>query len=316
MEVFAGALSLRRPRDMTNRKNNIVVGLFVILSLLILLFGVYFLKETVPGRKSDNYHVLFSQVSTLQDGDPVKVNGVKMGKVQGIDLAGNRVRVNLKLDKGLKLPKDSEVRIQNIGLMGERQVGILLGQSSEYWPTGSELEGRLDAGIAEALGVAGEVFVESETLVRSLHNIMDSTVGKPEFVASFNSVVSQTQELSSRLNVFIREIDPKVKHSLANLEDASSRVHILLKDQEVPVKNIIQNGQEVSGKLKEVVDKADRVADEMNRLLAKVNSSNSTLGAMLNDSTFYQELRGTMKSADSLFRHIEKKGLDVNVNLF
>jgi hypothetical protein len=37
---------------------------------------------------------------------------------------------------------------------------------------------------------------------------------------------------------------------------------------------------------------------------------------MLNDSTFYLELRGTLNSADSLFRHIEKKGLDVNVNLF
>ncbi|MEO6097291.1 MAG: MlaD family protein [Fibrobacteria bacterium] len=303
-------------QDMTNRKNNIVVGLFVILSLLILLFGVYFLKETVPGRKSDNYQVLFTQVSTLQDGDPVKVNGVKMGKVKGIELVGNRVRVSLKLDRGLKLPKDSEVRIQNIGLMGERQIGIQLGQSAESWPTGAELEGKIDAGIAETMGIAGEVFVESETLVRSLRSIMDSTVGKPEFVASFNNVVSQTEELSKRLNTFINDIDPKVKHSLANLEDASQRVHILLKDQEIPVRTIIQNGTEVSGKLRDVVDKADRVADEMNRLLAKVNSSNSTLGAMLNDSTFYLELRGTLNSADSLFRHIEKKGLDVNVNLF
>jgi phospholipid/cholesterol/gamma-HCH transport system substrate-binding protein len=301
---------------MTNRKNNIVVGLFVILSLLILLFGVYFLKEATPGQKSDTYYARFPQVSTLQDGDPIKVNGVKMGKVDGIELKDNRVRVTLKLDKGVKLPKDSEIRIQNIGLMGERQIGILLGKSAESWPTGSELDGQLDAGIAEAMGIAGEVFVESETLVRSLHNIMDSTVGKPEFVATFNNVVSQTEDLSSRLNVFIREIDPKVKHSLTNLEDASNRVHILLKDQEVPVKTIIQNGQEVSGKLREVVDKADRVADEMNRLLAKVNSSNSTLGAMLNDSTFYLELRGTLNSADSLFKRIEKKGLDVNVNLF
>ncbi len=301
---------------MTNRKNNIVVGLFVILSLVILLFGVYFLKETVPGRKTDHYYANFDQVSTLQDGDPVKINGVKMGKVQGIELKGNRVRVRLELDHGIKLPKDSEVRIQNIGLMGERQIGILLGRSTEYYATGSDLEGRLDAGIAEAMGVAGEVFVESEVMVKSLRAIMDSTVGKPEFVASFNAVVKQTEDLSLRLGTFLRDVDPKVRHSLSNLEDASARVHILLRDQEVPVKNIIQNGQEVSSKLRDVVEKADRVADEMNRLLVKVNSDKSPLGAMLNDSTFYFELRSTLTSADSLFRHIEKKGLDVNVNLF
>ncbi len=301
---------------MTNRKNNIVVGLFVVLSLVILLFGVYFLKETTPGKKSDSYHVMFDQVSTLQDGDPVKVNGVKMGKVDGIELKGNRVRVALKLDKGLKLPKDSEVRIQNIGLMGERQVGILMGRSPENFPAGSDMEGTLDAGIAEAMGVAGEVFVESETMVRSLRAVMDSTISKPEFVSSFNNVVRQTEDLSQQLGIFLKDIDPKVKHSLSNLEDASSRVHILLRDQEIPVKNIIQNVQEVSSKLRDVVEKADHVADEMSRLLVKVNSDKSTLGAMLNDSIFYVELRATLKSADSLFRHIEKKGLDVNVNLF
>jgi phospholipid/cholesterol/gamma-HCH transport system substrate-binding protein len=259
---------------------------------------------------------MFDQVSTLQDGDPVKINGVKMGKVQGIELQGNRVRVTLKLDRGVKLPKDSDVRIQNIGLMGERQVGILMGRSPEYFPTGADMEGSLDAGIAEAMGVAGEVFVETEVMVKSLRAVMDSTVGKPEFVASFNRVVKQTEDLSQQLGTFLNDIDPKVRHSLTNLEDASSRVHILLRDQEVPVRNIVQNGQEVSSKLRAVVDKADRVADEMNRLLVKVNSDKSTLGAMLNDSTFYLELKSTLNSADSLFRHIEKKGLDVNVNLF
>src|SRR5690606_15735878 len=133
-------------------------------------------------------------------------------------LKGNRVSVALKLDRGIKLPKDSDVRIQNIGLMGERQVGILLGKSADVYPTGAELEGNLDAGIAEALGVAGQVFLESEELVKSLRSIMDSTVGKPEFVATFNKVVDQTGELSARLNAFIREIDPQVKHSLSNLE--------------------------------------------------------------------------------------------------
>src|SRR4051812_11925113 len=103
---------------MANRKNNMVVGLFVLISMLILLFGIYFLKETTPGQKSDTYYAVFDQVSTLQDGDPVKVNGVKSGKVVGISLKDNHVRVTLKLDRGLKLNKDCEVRIQNIGLMG------------------------------------------------------------------------------------------------------------------------------------------------------------------------------------------------------
>jgi phospholipid/cholesterol/gamma-HCH transport system substrate-binding protein len=301
---------------MTNRKNNMVVGLFVLLSLLILLFGIYFLKETTPGQKTDTYYAVFDQVSTLQDGDPVKVNGVKMGKVTAIHLQDNTVRVTLKLNRGVHLNKDCQVRIQNIGLMGERQIGILLGKSPEALPAGAELRGDLDAGIAEAMGVAGEVFVEAETLVRSLRTVMDSTVGKPEFAANFNLLVHQTEDLSKRLNLFLDDVDPKVKRSLNNLENASSQVRILMKEQDEPVRNIIRNGQDVSLKLREVVEKADRVADEMNTLLSKVNSDKSALGAMLGDSTFYRDLRSTLNSADSLFRQIEKKGLDVNLNLF
>lgn len=301
---------------MANRKNNMVVGLFVLLSLIILLFGIYFLKETTPGQKTDTYYAVFDQVSTLQDGDPVKVNGVKSGKVSGIKLEGNRVKVTLKLDRGVRLNKDCQVRIQNIGLMGERQIGVQLGQSNEYLPPGTTLTGVIDAGIAEAMGVAGEVFVEAETLVRSLRTVMDSTVGKPEFATTFNGLVKQTDDLSKRLNSFLDEVDPKVKHSLNNLETASSQVRLLLKDQDEPVRNIIRNGQDVSLKLREVVDKADRVADEMNSLLSKVNSDKSALGAMLGDSTFYRDLRSTLTSADSLFRQIDKKGLDVNINLF
>jgi phospholipid/cholesterol/gamma-HCH transport system substrate-binding protein len=301
---------------MTDRKNNIVVGVFVLLSVFILLFGVYFLKEAKPGQKFDAYRIYFSQVSTLQGGDPVKVNGVKAGKVDDIALEGNRVRVTVKLNRGIRIPKDSDVRIQNIGLMGERQIGILLGGSGEAVEPGGEFTGSIDAGIAEAMGVAGEVFVEAETLVRSLRTVMDSTVGKPEFVATFNGLVRQTEDVSRRLGVFLEEIDPKVKTSLNNLENASSQVRFILKEQEEPVRNIIRNGQEVSGRLKDVVEKADKVADEMNRLLARANSGNSTLGAMLNDSTFYVELRSTLNSADSLFKQIEKQGLDVNIKLF
>ena len=300
----------------SNNKNNIVVGLFVTVALLVLLCGIYFLKETVPGQKTDTYKVRFNQVSTLQDGDPIKVNGVKMGKVEGVELRGRRVLVTLKLNRGVRLPKDSHVRIQNIGLMGERQVGILLGESEEYFVPGDEMEGELDAGIAEAMGTAGEVFKEAETMVHNLRAVMDSTVGKPEFAVAFNQAVRQTSDLTRKLNRFMDEIDPKVKHSLTNLEAAGSQVRILVHDQDAPVREIVQNGRDVSSQLKDVVKKADVAADEVNKLLAKLNSDQSSLGAMMNDTAFYGELRSTLKSADSLFRQIKKKGLDVNLDLF
>ncbi len=299
-----------------DRKDNFVVGLFVVLAVAILLYGVYFLKETSPGRKMDKYSVLFDQVSTLQNGDPVKVNGVKMGKVADLKLIDQHVHVTVEVERGIRLPKDSEVRIQNIGLMGERQIGILLGHSSDYFVPGAELQGVLDAGIAEALGIAGEVFVQSEIMVKTLRSVMDSTVGKKEFVSTFNQLLDDTKALSNRLNDLVKKVDPQIRHSIANLENASLQMNSLIKEEQKPLHNIIKNGEDISERLKVVAAKADQIAENMNHMLEKAQSGHSTLGAMLNDTTLYTELRSTAQSADSLFRQIKKQGLDVNIDLF
>ena len=149
---------------MTPRARNAAVGAFVLASILLLLFGIYFLKQTVPGRRTDTYYARFSQVSNLDIGDPVKVNGVNVGKVKAIELEGSGVKVTFEMRRGVFLNRDADLRIQNIGLMGERQIGIRLGQSSEAVLPGALLEGTLDAGIAEAMGVAGEVFIEADSL--------------------------------------------------------------------------------------------------------------------------------------------------------
>ena len=131
------------------------VGLVVILALIILVFGIFFLNEKDPRETYNTFHLRFTQVSTLVLDDPVKVNGVKLGKVEAIELSGHRVVVTIRLRTDVKIPKDSEIRVQNIGIMGERQIGIILGDQMEYFAPGDTITGRFDAGIAEAIGVAG-----------------------------------------------------------------------------------------------------------------------------------------------------------------
>jgi phospholipid/cholesterol/gamma-HCH transport system substrate-binding protein len=301
---------------MDGKNQNLAVGGFVLLALAILLFGVYFLKGMVPGQREDTYYVLFDQVSTLQNGDPVKINGVKMGKVEKIALQDRRVKVSLKVDRAIKLTRDCQVRIQNIGLMGERQIGIQLGSATENWSAGSTLEGSLDAGIAEAMGVAGEVFVQAESLVRNLKSVLDSTVARPDFASRFNGLLNETEGLVQKISVFVDDADPRLKRSLGSLEKAGQEVTSLVAEQREPLHAIVENGRQASERLKDLGDRADKVAREMEALLQQINSDQGTVGALLRDTTMHKELARTLHSADSLFRVIRKKGLDVNLNLF
>jgi len=72
----------------------------------------------------------------------------------------------------------------------------------------------------------------------------------------------------------------------------------------------------VSRHAKELAERSQRVAQGLEDVLAKMNSKNGTLGALLTDSTLHRDLRAALRSADTLFRTVNRKGLDVNVDFF
>ena len=98
----------------------LAVGLVVLLAIIILIFGLFFLNDKDPREVFDTYFLRFPQVSTLTLDDPVKINGVKLGKVEDIHLAGTKVLVVVRIRNDVRIPVGSEIRVQNIGIMGER----------------------------------------------------------------------------------------------------------------------------------------------------------------------------------------------------
>lgn len=293
-----------------------MVGAFVLGALAVLVFGIYFLKETVPGRAMDTYTAHFAQVSTLQTGDPVKVNGVKAGRVTAIALEGRRVRVTFEIEEGIGLPRDSEVRIQNIGLMGERQLGILMGVAAEDAAPGDAFEGRLDAGIAEAMGAAGEAIVEADLLVRSIRSAVDSTVGRPEFAARVNALLASAEDIAARLERLAADIAPPLREGVTSFQVAGREVETFIKKQEPQLDQLVRDGAAAAQRARALTERGENAARHLEDILARLNEGKGTAGALLNDTTLHRDLTSALRSADSLFRDMRRKGLDVNVDLF
>ena len=301
---------------MNSRSQNIAVGAFVLAALAVLVFGVYFLKETVPGRAVDPYVARFDQVSTLQEGDPVKVNGVKLGRVTAIALEGNRVKVDFEIERGVHLPRNSEVRIQNIGLMGERQLGIRMGASKEVTPPGGNFEGQLDAGIAEAMGAAGEAIAEAQLLAKTLRSVVDSTVGRPEFASRVNALLGSAEDLTGRLDKLAQDVDPQIREGVKTFNGLSRDMNGFVNRQKPQVEQILKDGGDVMARSRVIAERGERAAQNLEEILAKLNNGKGTAGALLNDTLLHRDLAKALRSADSLFRSMQKKGLDVNVDLF
>ena len=296
------------------------VGLVVILALIILVFGIFFLNEKDPRETYDTYYLRFTQVSTLVLDDPVKVNGVKLGKVVAIELAGHRVVVTISLRTDVKIPKDSEIRVQNIGIMGERQIGMILGDSTTYFTPGDTITGQFDAGIAEAIGLAGELCDSTKVLLESVKQALNTTIVNPEFQERFKTLFIKAEKLEDRLMVMLNTADPQLKKSLEGLNQVTVKVNDLLDGVKEPVDKMFANTDKIMGDAGKLIAELEGVTQHLDELVAKVQTKletkDNTIGILLNDRTLHDDLVKTVHSADSLVRVILHDGLDINVDFF
>jgi len=97
------------------------VGIFVLLGLIVLTFFTFKVsKWGLIAEKGYRLTVDFDSAAGLEPKSDVKMAGVPIGKVEDIQLIGNRARLVLRIREGIKIPIDSVGTIQTQGLLGER----------------------------------------------------------------------------------------------------------------------------------------------------------------------------------------------------
>ena len=116
---------------MRDVSTEIKVGMVVIAAIVILLYGIIWVKGYQFTVGHYEYSALFPQVGSLSIGDPVSVLGVRKGEVKDIKLSDDQVSVTMSMASDVKLKEDASVAIVNVGLMGERFVDVNPGKAGE-----------------------------------------------------------------------------------------------------------------------------------------------------------------------------------------
>ena len=112
------------------RRREIAAGLFLFLGLLILLFGISWLKDFWALRKTYPIKATFKDISGLRMNDPVDIAGVEKGKVTGVEIRKKDILITLNIDDDMNVPVDSRITMRTRSLFtGERYLKIDLGNS-------------------------------------------------------------------------------------------------------------------------------------------------------------------------------------------
>ena len=118
----------------------VTVGLFVVLGLCALAYLSVRLGQLQIGQGNTyDLTAVFPTVAGLRMGATVEVAGVRIGRVQDINLAEYAAVVILRLDKQVQLQEDAIASIRTRGLIGEKYVRITPGGSERLLAAGERI---------------------------------------------------------------------------------------------------------------------------------------------------------------------------------
>lgn len=118
---------------MRYRKPLIGLSIFLVLAVVVtwMVFGT--LQRGVEGP-TNTYSAMFSDVSGLHPGDDVRVAGIRVGRVDRVDLVGARAKVTFRVQKSQVLYTNTVASVTYQNIIGQRYLGLAPGASGNQAP--------------------------------------------------------------------------------------------------------------------------------------------------------------------------------------
>ncbi len=269
------------------------IALTAIVGIVVLFYGLQFLKGLNVFSTDTTYYVAFDDVSGLSASSPVYANGYRVGVVSSLNYdydPQGKIVAELDLNENMRVPKGSHAELAS-DLLGNIKINLILSQDPINMLTaGDTIAGSAEMGM---MSKVGSLLPALEKMLPKLDSIMGSLntlLADPALRNTLHSVEGMTSNLDAT--------SQELKSLSASL------------NQEVPTmlkkaNGVMDNTQKLTNNLA-LVDIATMTA-KVNQTLAnveemtnKLNSSEGTLGLLMRDASLYNNLNATAASADSL----------------
>ncbi len=280
------------------------LGILIVASLAILIWGLSYLKGNDIFKKSNTYNVVYNRIEGLTSSNDVLLSGHKIGQVKNISFLpdnSGRLIVSFTIDSDIKLPVNTVAQIISSDLMGTRVIKINLGDKEGFYTPGDTIPGDVESDLKEqvsmqvlplknkaeellgsldsAITVLTVIFNEDarKNLSESFENINQTIYNIEKTTADFQSLVAGKKDNIERIITNFDNITTEISNSTedfkSTMKNLSSLSDSLL---QYPISHILKNISESTEKINDVI--------------ARLESSDNTAGLLLNDTQIYENL--------------------------
>lgn len=271
----------------------IKIALVAIVGILVMYFGINFLKGMNLFSTNNAYYMTFDDIQGLGASTPIYADGYKVGTVDGLEYdykENGPIKVKVDINKDLRIPQGSKAEIVK-DLMGNLQVNLLLANNPrERVEPGGIIPGTVNGGMMDK---AANLIPVVEKMLPKLDSILTSVnalLADPALAASLHNV----ETITSNLTVSTRELNTLMAGLNKQVPGMIGKANGVLDNTNRLTANLAS--LDVQGTL----NKVNQTLESAHQFTEKLNSNQGSLGLLMNDTKLYDNLTSTMSHADSL----------------
>ncbi|MBC7749474.1 MAG: MCE family protein [Methylotenera sp.] len=282
----------------------IKTAILVIASILLFIWGYSFLKGRDLFINYKTFYVEYKTVEGLTTSAPVTINGLVIGKVSKISIieGTGQLLVELQLKTDFPISKSSIASIYEPGFIGGKQIAIIPNFKDKTLAVDGQ---KLKAGVK--MGLTDKVGDQLAPLQEKLEKLLGST---EVLISGLNNVLDPKGQQDLKLTL------AELSKTIEQFHKVSMSVNDLLNTNKTQINGVVTNFNKISGnfsKISDSLDKADlgKTVKNLNATLARVDdivtgleSGKGSMGKLLNDDAFYQNVKTSTKELELLLQDI------------
>jgi phospholipid/cholesterol/gamma-HCH transport system substrate-binding protein len=280
------------------------LGVLIVVSITILIWGLSYLKGNDVFKKSDDYHVIYSRIEGLSASNDVMLSGYKIGQVKNIQFLpdhSGRLLVTFSIDSSVKLPVNTVAQIVSSDLMGTRVIKINLGSGQEFYANNDTIPGDVESDLKEQVSMqvlpiknkAEELLGTLDSAITVLTVIFNEDARKnlSESFENINQTIFNIEKATADLQEVVASNKDNVSKIITNLDTITTTFSTSAEDFEKTLQNLSALSDTLAHlPVSPLLQNIFEATEKINVVLAQLERKDNSAGMLLNDKQLYENL--------------------------
>jgi len=300
-------------------KNEVKVGIIVVLAIALFVYGFNFLKGHNIFNPERKLYAVYPKIDGLIEANPLLLNGFKIGQVKKIELLPadkkNMILVTFILNSDVKIPVKSIAKIFSSDLLGSKAVEVVPSEQLLYVSNGDTLLSQSDDDLKTAVNKQIQPLQKkAEDLISSIDSVMfvvkevlNANV-RQNLISSFESIKNTIISLE-RTTYQLDTLMGAERYAIASIIQKTNSIVSNIEKNNEKISQAISNFNSISdslakSNLKKTVEETNVALAGVNKIINQINSGKGTAGKLINSDSLYISLSKSSEDLDKLLKDL------------